>query len=203
MSEFAAIGCIVEGQSEEESLPVLLRRIARDFDPNLHIHIPPPHRLQRTRLKRERELERAVLLVQRKVAPRGAVLVVFDSDDDCPAETAPNLLARAKSVCPSMPVAFILAKREFEAWFLAAAASLRGRRGLSDDVSDHPHPEEIRNAKGWLSEQMLRGQAYNETLDQPAFAEVFDIAAARRAESFDKLYREIVKILEYLKGISR
>ena len=35
---------------------------------------------------------------------------------------------------------------------------------------------------------------YSETADQPAFADTFDLTLARRAPSFDKLYREMEQI---------
>jgi hypothetical protein len=38
---------------------------------------------------------------------------------------------------------------------------------------------------------MLPGKVYAETIDQPSLASKFDLNAARRAPSFDKLCREI------------
>ena len=42
---------------------------------------------------------------------------------------------------------------------------------------------------------MQGGHRYTETLDQPALAAAFDLDLARRADSFDKLYREVARLL--------
>jgi hypothetical protein len=46
---------------------------------------------------------------------------------------------------------------------------------------------------------MPRNRRYAETTDQAALTSVFDMQAARRADSFDKCYREIVRLLSVLK----
>ena len=97
-----------------------------------------------------------------------------------------------------MPISVILAKREFEAWFLAAAESLRNKRGLPNNLVPPENPESIRGAKEWLGDKMPVGGSYKETTDQPAFTAVFDMNAARAADSFDKCYREIKCMLENL-----
>jgi len=91
-------------------------------------------------------------------------------------------------------VSVVLAKCEFEAWFLAAAESLRGERGLGHDLVSPGDPEGIRGAKEWLRGRMT-GATYSETLDQPALTARFDLDAARRADSFDKCFREIRRLL--------
>jgi hypothetical protein len=53
-------------------------------------------------------------------------------------------------------------------------------------------PEGVRDAKGWLNHRMADG--YSETLDQPALTSVFDLDVARRADSFDKFFREIGRL---------
>jgi len=64
------------------------------------------------------------------------------------------------------------------------------------DLQGPEDPESIRDAKKWLSEHMPRGNPYQETTDQSAMTAQFDLAAARRADSFDKCYREIYAMLE-------
>lgn len=132
-------------------------------------------------------------LAARKIAGVGAVLILLDGDDDCPAELGPQLAQRVAEVRNDLPSAVVLAKREFEAWYLAAAESLRGLRGLYADLQPPPDPEAVRGAKEWLAERMTGG--YSETLDQPALAAQFDLDLARRAPSFDKCYREVVRLL--------
>src|SRR5258708_28932590 len=137
------------------------------------------------------ELERHVERAARRGGVRGGVLIVIDSDDDCPADLAPRVLARIQTARNDLPSAVVLAQREFEAWFLAAAESLQGRRGLPQDLASPANPESIRGAKEWLTAKMPHGRTYSETADQPAFAQLLDLTHARRAKSFDKMYREI------------
>jgi hypothetical protein len=99
-----------------------------------------------------------------------------------------------------MEISVVLAKKEYEAWFIAAAESVRGQCGLPQDLIGVPNPEDIRGAKEWLSRHMLRNRRYAETTDQAALTSVFDMQAACRADSFDKCYREIVRLLTALES---
>ncbi len=165
------------------------------MQPGLALQIEQPLRVPRSRLTKPRELERAVELAGRRVGPDGAVLLILDSDDECPARFAPSLLARAREARSDLAIGVVLAKREFEAWFLAAADSLRGKRGLASSLTAPNDPESIRGAKEWLTARMAPGRRYVETLDQPALAATFDLELARRAPSFDKLYRQVAALL--------
>ncbi|MDE0424330.1 DUF4276 family protein [Candidatus Poribacteria bacterium] len=193
------IGCIVEGESEIAAVPLLIRRIAADLYPELPIVVPPPIRRPRNKVIKENELERAVEFVARQIGGQGAIFIILDSDDDCPAELGPALLHRASQTRSDLPIAVVLAKHEFEAWFLAAAESIRGQRGLGDDIHPPNDPETIRDAKRWLSQRMERNKTYSETSDQPALTALFDIEQARQANSFDKCYRDIVRLLDELR----
>ena len=195
----AKMACIVEGHGEVHAVPLLVRRIAREFDPGFVVEVLPPLRVNRSRLVKKGELERSVEFAARKTGGRGAILLLIDSDDDCPAEQGPRILSRARQQRSDLPVAAVLAKREFEAWFLAAAESLAGRRGLRADLVPPSDPESVRGAKEWLTSNMTRGSRYSEVLDQPALTAVFDLVAARRSGSFDKCYREIWRLLQELR----
>jgi hypothetical protein len=92
-------------------------------------------------------------------------------------------------------VAVVLAKREYEAWFLAAAESVAGLRSLTPDLAAPHDPESIRGAKEWLRQRMTEGSTYSPTLDQPALTAQFDLDAARCADSFDKCVREIRRLI--------
>ena len=190
------IACIVEGHGEIEAVPVVVRRIAREAVPDLALQISPPFRVPRSRLVKSSELERTVELAARRVGRAGGILIVLDSDDDCPALLASELLQRAQDVRSDIPIRVILAKREFEAWFLAAAESLRGRRGLAGDLESPSEPESVRGAKEWLTAHMTEGRRYVETLDQSALAAVFDLDRARQARSFDKFFRDVLGLLQ-------
>lgn len=190
------LGLVVEGHGEVKAAPVLFRRIGHDIDPSVNLEVLQPIRRSRGGLVNgPGELERAVELAALKARPQGGVFVLLDSDDDCPAELAPQLLARARSAGLGLPVSVILPQREFEGWFLAAAESIRGKRGLPPDLTGPQNAEDIRGAKGWIRERM-RGRVYSETIDQPALAAIFDLNQARSASSFDKCYRELQALIE-------
>jgi len=191
------LASIVEGHGDVKAVPVLVRRIASALDPAMALRMLPPLRVPRYNLVKTGEVERAVDLAARKTGGKGAVLVLIDSKDDCPAQTGPDLLCRANAARSDVPIGVVLAKREYESWFLAAAESLRGRRGLADDLTAPVEPESIRGAKEWLSDRMASGVKYREVLDQPALTDVFDLSVARRADSFDKCYREIERLLSH------
>ncbi len=192
------MACIVEGHGDREAVPIVIRRLAAKLDPAAAIHIPSPIRIPKNKLLKAGELERAVDLAARRIVGHGAVLVLLDSDDDCPAQLGPELLQRALSARRDVPLAVVIAKREFESWFLAAAESLRGQRGLATGLDPPPDPEAIRGAKEWLTTRMESGRSYVETLDQPALAACFDLDKARRADSFDKFCRDIVHLISAL-----
>jgi hypothetical protein len=196
------IGCIVEGHGECESVPILIRRIAADLDPGLTVQIPHPVRVTKTRLLKPKELERAVELAALSVGGNGGILVILDSDDDCPAELAPELLARTQSARSDLPSAVVLPNKEFESWFLAAAHSLRGHRGFPEDLESPAQPEAIRGAKEWLSKRARSG-AYSANVDQASLTDVFSFELARQAPSFDKCYREVIRLLETLRARAR
>lgn len=186
------VGLIVEGHGEVASVPILLRRILQELAPTLKPLVLPPHRVSRGQLVKEEGLQRAIEFMARKVGDGGRILVLLDADDDLPCVLGPRLLTEARNHRPDRDISVVVAKREYEAWFLAAAESLRGRRGLPDELAPPPAPEEIRDAKGWLSQRMADG--YSETVDQPALTSLFDLTAARRADSFDRLFREVGRL---------
>lgn len=194
------LGSIVEGDGEVQALPVLLRRIAAVELPGTVPTVLPPWRVSRGSLVHpvKGELERAVQAVAQKIKQQGAerngLLVLLDSDDDKPCELGPSLLKRARQARGDMALSVVCACREYEAWFLAAADSLKGQCGLPESLSAPAHPEAIRDAKGWLNRQMPRG--YAERTSQVELSKHLDLALARqRATSFDKLYRDVRRLL--------
>lgn len=196
------IAAIVEGHGECEAVPALIRRIARDIEPGFVPTVLSPLRVPASRLLKSGEIERSIDLAARKLRGRGGIVVIVDCDWDggCPARDGPALLRRARQARMDYPICVVLAKKEYEAWFLAAAESLRGRRSLPDDLVGPTDPESIGGAKEWLSDKMPRGISYSETDDQPALTAVFDMTAARQcADSFDKCYRDLYGMLHALR----
>jgi hypothetical protein len=148
-------------------------------------------------LNRPDERSRALNLAAIKGtgAPMSFVLIVLDSDGACPAESAPALLSPCREARSDCRLALTFAHREFEAWFIAAAESLRGYRGLPKNLVRPSDPESIQDAKGWIK-QLRSERAYSPTIDQAAFASNFALNEARvHAPSFDKFCRDLTDML--------
>lgn len=126
-------------------------------------------------------VERAVELAVRR--PADAVIVMCDSDDDCAATWALDFRAR---VSARVPVAPVMAVREYESWLLAnEAASVRRALGISS-------PEDVRDAKGLM--RRARGR-YLPTLHQLILTRRIDVVTTRElCASFDKLVRTVAEI---------
>lgn len=160
------------------------------------MRVPAPIRVERNRVLKVRELERAVELAARQAGEDGSILILLDADDDCPAQLAPALLQRANAARGDRDIRVVFAKREYEAWFLAAADSIAGEFGIDAATIPPADPEAIRGAKEWLGAHMPPGQRYRPTLHQSALTEIFDLDAARAAPSFDKMWRDVADLLE-------
>jgi len=186
---------IVEGHGEVQSVPLLLRRMAELFYPGRYIDIPRPIRVGRDKFLHDtRGFNRQLTLAAAKTAKSGCVLVLLDADDDCPAQLGPQTQARVAQALPQCPARAVLAHREFESWFIAAADSLAGFRGLPADLIAPDDPERKRDAKGWLGQRMGH---YDSRVDQPALTSRFDIALAEsRSRSFRKCCSEFRSLMD-------
>ena len=184
------VAVVVEGRGETAAVPLLLRRIAGAAMPGLHVRVNVLRRGRQQVVKRP-HFENSIDLAARRVGPTGLILVLLDADTDCPAELGPQLIRRAAKARPDRRTRVVLAKAEYEAWFLAAAESLAGKHGLRADMTAPADPEEIRDAKGWLSRHHADEGAYRPSVHQPSLTAAFDMAAARSARSFDKLWRDL------------
>lgn len=183
---------IVEGDGEVDAFPVLLRRLAAWLTPELQLNIAYPIRVRRDRfLNREDEFARQLQLAGSKCNGNGLVIVLLDADDDCPVQKAHEIRQRAHNIIPHQAMSVVLANREYEAWFIAAALSLHGQRGF-DSGNDHPaEPDGVRGAKEWISRRMPPGKKYYEKADQPAFSQRMDLQQAfEGSRSFRKLCKE-------------
>lgn len=185
------VASIVEGDGEVAALPILLRRLAEWRTPGHYPDIQAPIRVRRDRfLNRDEEFRRHLLLAAAKCGNDGWILVLLDADDDCPATLGADILLRAQACVPHRPVSVVLANREYEAWFIAAAPSLDGCRSFVFNPHDVIDPEALRDAKGWIKERMANG-TYGGTTDQPAFTMRMDLHQAfDRSRSFRKLCGE-------------
>jgi hypothetical protein len=187
---------VVEGHGEVEALPALIRRIAESVGFAGDLRVNPPIRVKSgSFLNDEDYFRKYVTLASGKaVANGGSLLILLDCEDACPATLGPALLQRAQAVRVGIDVFVALAYREYETWFISAAPSLRGRRGLSQDLKTPQDVEQIRNAKGWLGDRM--NVRYDPVVHQLEFTKEFDLRLARASRSFDRLYRRIQSFLE-------
>lgn len=155
MSDIRFIAPIVEGHGEVQALPILLRRVASAVAPEINLQLNPAIRVKVSSFLNEKDgvyFSKYVELAARKAKawPKSCVLILLDCEDFCPAELGPRILERASNCRLDITFLVILAHREYESWFLAAAESLRGVCGLAGDLSAPKNVESIRNAKGWL-----------------------------------------------------
>ncbi len=190
----STVAAIVEGDGEVQALPILLRRLNEWQTPDRYVQVQPPIRVNRDRfLNRNEELRRHLLLAAAKCGDEGWVLVLLDADDDCPADLGAGILDRARQTIPHRRVSLVLAKREFEAWFIASAQSLDGHRRFSFHSGAAIEAETPRDAKGWMAERMS-DRTYRPTTDQPAFTARMDLQQAfDHSRSFRKLCSEWIK----------
>ena len=185
------LALIVEGHGEVTALPELVRRIARALEPPVYPQIIPPiRRPKHALIHTPRILETTIELAVRNVSEMGGIMVLLDSDKDCSVELASTLHRRAAIVRHDVPISVVIARHEFEAWFIAASASLV-REGVIIE-GEHPsnNPDEISNTKAWIRNRMSTG-TYRETLDQVRLASVIDLQEARLSRSFRKFHKEI------------
>jgi hypothetical protein len=197
---------IVEGDGELAAVPILIRRIAYEigvFDLDCYTAILTA-RDTFPRFASEREVR--IGQARRDVGSDGAILVILDGDGEPPCvdrshRLAPcvlgaELLEAVQPVAAGLPIAVVMAEREFEAWFLASAPSLIGPKGLRDGVDAHQTPDSLADPKGWLSERMRDAAKYRPSVDQARFTERFDMAMAReRSPSFARAYEEIARLV--------
>lgn len=190
------IAAIVEGDGECTAVPALIRRFGEMLGFGGKVVVHPVLRVPASLLVKPGQLERHVELAARKLQGPGGVFVLLDCEDDCPADLGPKLSKRAKTARPDLPVALVLAHREYEAWFLAAAESLASKRGFPADLAPPANPEAIRGCKEWLCDQLPKGAIYDPCDDQTALTVLFDMMTAREnSDSFDKCWRELTALL--------
>ncbi len=175
---------IVEGQGDVKAFPVLLRRLV-ERSGNYEIQINSPVRRKRYQLIDRNELSKSVRIALERPGTQ-AVLILFDADGDCPLEIGPQIKELAQAECGVIPCEVVVAKEEYESWFLAAIDSLRGKYGIDATAYFEGDPERPRGAKERIS--LIRPYGYSPTVDQAKLSSAFDLAAAyRRCRSFRKL----------------
>jgi hypothetical protein len=193
-STHTTIGIIVEGQGEVQAAPALIRRIAQNMFPTITICVKV-RRIPKSKLVRPCELENAVNALSRQVGRESPILVLVDADDQCPVELGRDLSSRCQASHRDLKVSIVIAKREYEAWFLAASDSLVTSGHLQRSPDFSPHAESVSGAKEWLTKHMPSGQPYAPTRHQVVFSSIIDLNQARSARSFRKLEKEVLHML--------
>jgi hypothetical protein len=181
---------IVEGRGEVTAVRELITRIAAERCGEW-VEVAQPFRLDSAKMRKPDELAKAIRFQSVRVRERGGVLVLRDGDDGdirCPVELARSLAPAPGSV--RIPVEIVIACREYEAWFLAAADSLRDHPAVRDDARAPTNPEARRGAKQQLESMMH--ESYKETLHQAKFSALMDLsAAAKNSRSFRRMVHAV------------
>ena len=174
---------IVEGRGDVKALPILLRRVLHERMGKYDVVIKKP-KLAKEDLVCPRDSKNSWAM-RRKTRGCAGILVLLDSDKDCPRELAAELALRARDSGVGIPIAVVCAKPEYENWFLASDEAFMG------DV------EEFGGAKDWLTRRMTQGLAYKPTKDQPSLSTAMDIEAAFHASrSFRRLCNAVKQLVD-------
>lgn len=200
---------IVEGHGEERAVPCLLQRWLehRQFHkyfeiPDLAINAKGCGRLKAAHDRvRHIGIEHYINAALRNKPD--AILVVIDADEECINREhgnglGPELLARAKAVASHVPLAVVVANREYEAWFLASLTAIRAADLLPNNTwlpfQGPLYPESPRDCKGLITK--LMGYRYEETVHQLALTRglTFSPRAKYRSPSYGKLLRDLERI---------
>jgi hypothetical protein len=197
---------IVEGHGEARAVPVLTYRWLHQrgltgefFVPDIAINTKGCGKMKAPHDPRtHRGIEHYVRQALR--ARPAAILVILDADDECihrphGKKLGPELLKRARFAADGVPVAVVVANREFEAWFLADLEALCKAGAVQGTAVEAPEDLEARAGCKAAMGRLL-GESYEPTLHQPTLARALSFSAAARtaSPSFDKLVRELERL---------
>ncbi|MFD4905988.1 DUF4276 family protein [Kitasatospora purpeofusca] len=195
MNSAPVVAPIVEGHGEVKAVRELVTRIAAEFC-GVWAEVAQPFRLDSGKMRKPEELGKAIRVQAARVTGRGGVLVLRDGDDSdvtCPVELARSITPRPELV--EVPVQIVIARHEYESWFLATATSLASHPAVRDDAETPADPEARRGAKSQLEDMMH--ESYKETLHQAKFSAVMDLrAAARNSRSFRRMVHAVEQLIE-------
>jgi hypothetical protein len=192
------ISLIVEGHGEENALPNLINRLLRDHFKRDDIFTNDPKnaagRNKLTMLGGFEKFINACLSLDKQV---DGILILFDSDNDCPITLAKDFYMRVKRMNIAVPIALVCVKYEYEAWFLANVEILV-QNGLLKAGASYPLDkiEEKRGVKEWLNTNMPEGKRYKETIDQRQMTRYINFEQTRPySRSFRRLEHAIAELL--------
>jgi hypothetical protein len=188
------VGSVVEGRGEVSAMRLLLTRVAAEMFGYHQLEVLPPVLVKRNQMLRPAVLDRSITLARLKLDAAAAVgdgrlvLVLLDADDDLPCVIAPQIMKSGTR--DDVDVTCVVANREYETWFVAAAASLTE---YLDVPTAQQWPSDVEAAglkKAWI-ERHFRGH-YSPSVDQAKLTARMDLEMCRGGSpSFDKLCREL------------
>ncbi len=203
---------IVEGHGEVRAVPTLIRRWLRhrNFHRHFDVHLAGPVRASGKGALKVAHDDDDELGVEHYVEiamlrQPDAILVILDADNDDPKILGPQLLRRAREQVPAdFPICVVLARREYEAWFLAAFPCLRFRNDLEAlgfALSRRSLPrgidvEAIADCKAYVA-RLIGIRKYEPTTHQQKLTEIlpFTQPMCRRSPSFRILLAELESLM--------
>lgn len=195
---------IVEGDGDIKAVPILLRRVLHESLQQYTWDVSSPKKA--CGLARLHKKLVAYLRYAASEKDAQAILILLNLDDGCPMVEAKKLADKVRELSSRLPVAIVLASREYEAWFLASIDTIAHQEGqkyrFSPTFLQNPTPpsdvEGIRGAKEWISRQMIRGYRYKETSQQPSMTTLIDFKlAAQRSRSFRRLLHAVELLVQH------
>ena len=192
---------IVEGEGEVEAVPRLLGKLLSE---NGRYDLPiarPKNANGRSNLDKPGGLESFVELSWRE-RDCGATLVLVDADKDCPVTIASGYVRRIRAIGVRFSVVVVVAKCEYEAWFLASLETIAGREwqtrvGLPEELDYPGDVEAIVGVKGWLDRHLPPAHSYKPSQHQALLTTMLDAEMARRrSASFRRLCRALEQAVE-------
>lgn len=178
---------VVEGKGEVEAATSLVARLWKDLDLR-PISWTPARRWPKVHLEAEVAHACEWARGQRDV---GALLLLRDEDDGCPADVAPRVSAWLSAARLPFPAAITLLHREYEVLFLASLSTIRGqdlvdergirRPGLVASARCDRDLESIRGVKELLSSMYPPRRRYKPSLDQLPMTRLIDFAEVRNS----------------------
>ena len=128
---------VVEGPGDVAALPELLGRILLERFNRTDVIVAQGKSGVVTangRQKLESKLENFLQHAQYK-PECDAILVLLDTDGDCPVALAQGLLQRCEHMGLMRPLEIVCAHWSYESWFLASLDTIKGQRGISDTAA--------------------------------------------------------------------
>lgn len=223
MAALKRIVLFVEGEGDEEAVPILVRHLLNEMKAWDALFLDPkPFRVgELGRLARHdgKEWVRFLKAAARERRNLGGVLLLLDGDlkgfreeQYCAKKAAQFLSERAREAGAGIlfSVATVFALQEYESWLIAGIDTLAGKKlpdGRPGVCLGATCPEgdlEVapRGAKGWLQQHMASG--YKPTVDQAPLTKLLleDLASirARNMRSFRRLESALEQLVRAIRS---